>query len=76
MDTVDYRYAENIDGISEVPERLPVILEEDIDADKFSLDQALHGSESRSKKRRRLSFTSLIIDLALAVCRRLPSVKA
>lgn len=75
MDTIDYRDVDERDAVGLMLDSLPNAPGAASDSammstqdDTMHLDEALHGVKADRQGRRRLS--TLIIDLALAVCRR------
>lgn len=76
METIDLRYEEEITIVDfNIP--LPAILEATHeDEDITNLECAVHGTSSNPAVKRRGSLTTLVIDLALAVRRRLQTARA
>ncbi|PCH37966.1 hypothetical protein WOLCODRAFT_161193 [Wolfiporia cocos MD-104 SS10] len=75
MNTVDYRYEDAFNVAASLLESPPDIIRAGEAGDLENLDRALHyGTELRPKALQRL--TTLIVDLALAVRRRLAGMRS
>ncbi|EMD34412.1 hypothetical protein CERSUDRAFT_97671 [Gelatoporia subvermispora B] len=73
MQTVDYRYSD--DEEVTFPRLYPIVEDQtEVERDIDNLDTALNASNGpQPKRRRRLS--ALVVDLALAVCRRCQGIR-